>query len=79
MSTTYEWYTDRSGITRRRKQRGPLWEMIVMAFIVLDAIAILAFVGIFIWAGFDIHERMGYVLIAQIPPIVMMVIRRAAK
>lgn len=46
-------------------------------FMVLNAISIIAFLVIFVWAGFDIHERLSFVFAAQIPPILMMVIRKA--
>lgn len=47
-----------------------------LMFMVLNGIAILLFVAVFVWAWFDIHERLGWVLIAQVPPLLMMAVRK---
>lgn len=62
-------------ITRRVPKLGLFWGI----FGLLNLIAIVVFIGIFAWAAFDMKERFEYVLIAQIPPIVMMAIRRCSR
>ncbi len=42
----------------------------------INGLAILLLIGVFVWAGFNIHERLGWVLIAQVPPLLMMGIRK---
>lgn len=68
-----DWYTDKGGITRRR--RGT-WEGFWGIFMVANLFAIAVFIGVLIWAFFDVEHRIGYAMVAQIPPIAMMVIRR---
>lgn len=45
-------------------------------FYIINGIAIALFIAVFVWEGFNIHERLPYVLIAQFPPLAMMAIRR---
>ena len=46
-------------------------------FYVLNGGAILFLMGTIVWAAFNLHERLPLVMLAQIPPLVMMGIRRA--
>jgi len=50
----------------------PFWEI----FGILNAAAIVIYLGILIWAAFDLRNRVDTLMIAQIPPIAMMVLRR---
>ena len=45
-------------------------------FMVLNGAAIVFLIGAMIWAAFDVHNRMPFALLAQIPPLLMMGIRR---
>ena len=45
-------------------------------FMVLNGAAIVFLIGTMVWAAFDVHNRIPFVLVAQIPPLLMMAVRR---
>lgn len=69
----YEWY---GHVTRRRRKRSQFWDNFWGVFMLLNLVAVVIFVGVVVWASFDIENRVGYMLAAQVPPIVMMAVRR---
>ena len=68
-----KWYVDRYGVTRRHSV---LWQRFWAGYMLVNGLVILAFLSVFIWGLFNIDERLPYMLLAQIPPLGMLLFRR---
>lgn len=42
-------------------------------------LVIAVMLAVYIWAAFDLHNRIHYAMLSQIPPLVFMAIRRALR